>query len=51
MFSLKLYMLPNLLSHIIGCDTGSTALSATLYDCGQTAYSVFGIPVQDVGAL
>jgi hypothetical protein len=21
MFSLKLYMLPNLLSHIIGCDT------------------------------
>jgi hypothetical protein len=23
MFSLKLYMLPNLLSHIIGCDTES----------------------------
>jgi hypothetical protein len=23
MFSLKLYMLPNLLSHIIGCDTAT----------------------------
>jgi hypothetical protein len=26
MFSLKLYMLPNLLSHIIGCDTLSEVL-------------------------
>jgi len=31
----------------IVCITGSTALSATLYERGRTAHSMFGIPVQE----
>jgi hypothetical protein len=34
----------------IAIIAGSTALSATLYERGRTAHSVFGIPVLDVGA-
>src|ERR1700722_12154650 len=31
----------------IVCVTGTTALSVLDYDCGRTAHSTFGIPVQD----